>query len=141
MRVMAFDIGEKRVGIAISDPKRRIASPLCVIPTSDIEQNSRRFKDLLTDWDPGLLLIGLPLSLSNENTEQTKWVRKYTAILQERCDIPLDFIDERLSSVEAKNIMRENGYNEKSMRGKIDMVAASCFLQKWLDHKQSEKTK
>ena len=139
MRVMAFDIGEKRIGIAISDPEGCVASPLCVMSTSDVEQNSRAFKTLLDDWEPEFFVVGLPLSLTHEDTKQTLFVRNWAAMLQERHGIPLEFVDERLSSAEAKNIMRENGYNEKSMRGKLDMVAASCFLQTWLDANRVEE--
>ena len=89
MRALALDIGETRVGVAVSDPQGRIATPVCVLPAA--------------------AATGLPL----------------------------EFEDERLSSAEAKRILREQGLSEKSMRGKVDMVAASLFLQAWLDARQA----
>ena len=133
MRVMALDIGEKRVGVAISDPDERVASPVCVLPADEVRSNARSFRMLIEDWEPELLLCGLPISLSGEEGPQAQRIRTFVQDVSKQVAIPYEFADERLSSAEAKRSLREKGLNEKAMRGKVDMIAASLFLQAWLD--------
>lgn len=133
---MALDIGEVRCGIAVSDPAERVASPVCVLPTTEVVSNAAPFKRVLEDWEPELLLSGLPLSLDGEEGPQAKWIREQASAIAKAHALPLEFCDERLSSTEAKRVLREQGLNEKAMRGKVDMIAASIFLQSWLDARQ-----
>ena len=138
MRIMALDIGEKRIGVAISDPQERVASPLVVLDAVQVERGEKPFTRLLEDWEPELFLCGLPLTLNGEEGPQALRVRKVAQAISARFHIPIEFADERLSSREAKRILREEGLDERSMRGKIDMIAASVFLQAWLDEKASD---
>ena len=133
MRVMALDIGKVRCGIAISDPAGRIATPICVLPTSEVEQNAPSFRRLLEDWEPEMILSGLPYTLAGEEGPQADSIRAVAGAIAKRAGLPLEFTDERLSSSEAKRSLREKGFSEKEMRGKVDMIAASLFLQSWLD--------
>ncbi|MDY3799500.1 MAG: Holliday junction resolvase RuvX [Eggerthellaceae bacterium] len=133
MRVMALDIGKVRCGIAISDPAGRIATPICVLPTSEVEQNAPSFRRLLEDWEPEKILSGLPYTLAGEEGPQAESIRAVAGAIAKRAGLPLEFTDERLSSSEAKRSLREKGFSEKEMRGKVDMIAASLFLQSWLD--------
>lgn len=137
MRIMALDIGEKRIGIAVSDPQERVATPLSVLDAAQVERGEKPFTRLLEDWEPELFLCGLPLSLDGEEGPQARRVRKVAEAISARFGIPIEFTDERLSSREAKRILREEGLDERAMRGKIDMIAASVFLQAWLDEKAS----
>ena len=138
MRIMALDIGEKRIGIAIRDPKERVASPLVVLDAVQVERGEKPFTRLLEDWEPELFLCGLPLTLNGEEGPQAQRVRKVAQEISARFLIPIEFIDERLSSREAKRILREEGLDERAMRGKIDMIAASVFLHAWLEEKASD---
>ena len=133
MRILALDIGEKRVGIAVSDPAERIASPVCVLPADEVRACARSFRMTLEDWEPELLLCGLPLTLAGEEGPQAQRVRAFVEELSKQVGIPIEFADERLSSSQAKRSLREKGLSEKAMRGKVDMIAASLFLQAWLD--------
>ena len=133
MRIMALDIGEKRIGIAISDPQERVASPLVVLDAVQVERGERPFTRLLEDWEPELFLCGLPLTLNGEEGPQAQRVRAFADEVSKLVSIPYEFADERLSSAEAKRSLREKGLSEKAMRGKVDMIAASLFLQAWLD--------
>lgn len=132
---MALDIGEKRIGIAVSDPDERVASPVTVLPASEVEAGARSFRLLLEDWEPDLLLCGLPLTLSGEEGPQAQKIRSVAEAVADSAGLPLEFTDERLSSTEAKRSLREKGYDEKAMRGRVDMIAASLFLQAWLDNR------
>lgn len=136
MRVLALDIGQTRVGIAVCDPGMKVASPVCVLPTQEVLSGAKPFRRVLEDWEPELLLSGLPRTLSGVEGPQAQRIRQDAAAISKACGIPVEFTDERLSSKEAKRILREEGLNEKQMRGKVDMVAASLFLQAWLDARQ-----
>lgn len=137
MRVMALDIGQVRTGIAISDPQASVASPLVVLPTKEVTEGAPKFRRILEDWEPELLLCGLPVTLQNKEGDQAQSIRRIANEIAEKTGLPLEFFDERLSSQEAKRSLREKGMSERDMRGKIDMIAASLFLQTWLDsHKQ-----
>lgn len=133
MRALALDIGEVRVGVAVSDPAGRVASPVCVLPAAEVLSHARTFVRVLEDWEPDVLVCGRPMTLAGEEGPQAERIMAQARAIAERCDLPLEFADERLSSAEAKWILREQGLNERSMRGKVDMVAASLFLQSWLD--------
>ena len=135
MRILALDIGQTRIGVAVSDPRERVASPVCVLPANDVLANAKSWRRVLEDWEPELLLSGLPYTLSGEEGPQAKRIRKVADAISKNCGIPHEFADERLSSREAKRSLREKGLSEKDMRGKVDMIAASLFLQAWLDER------
>ncbi len=134
---MALDIGEKRVGIAVSDATGRIASPVKVLPASEVIGMARPFRMLLEDYEPEILVCGRPMTLAGEEGPQAARVMEQARAIGRAAGLPVAFADERLSSAEAKRILREQGLNERSMRGKVDMVAASVFLQTWLDERRA----
>lgn len=134
MRVLGLDIGEVRVGVAASDATGTLASPVCVLPAGEVRSNARTWRRVLEDYEPELLVCGLPKTLGGEEGPQAQKVVSFAKDISNSCGIPLEFVDERLSSAEAKRILRSQGLNEKRMRGKVDMVAASLFLQTWLDN-------
>lgn len=121
----------------MSDPLGRVASPVCVLPAAEVLSCARSFRRVLEDWEPELLLCGRPLTLAGEEGPQAARVMEQARGIAATCGLPLEFADERLSSSEAKRILRELGLSERGMRGKVDMVAASLFLQSWLDARQS----
>ena len=133
VRALALDIGEARVGVAVSDPAGRVASPVCVLPAQEVLAHAASFRRVLEDWEPELLVCGRPMTLAGEEGPQVARVREQAERIAAACGLPLEFEDERLSSAEAKRILREQGLSERAMRGKVDMVAASLFLQSWLD--------
>lgn len=137
MRVLALDIGEVRIGIAASDASGRVASPVKVLPAAEVLSCAKTFRRILEDYEPEVLVCGRPQTMSGEDGSQAERVMAQAHSIAKACDLPLEFADERLSSSEAKRILREQGLNEKQMRGKVDMIAASLFLQAWLDSRGS----
>ena len=133
MRILALDIGAVRVGIAICDPDQRVATPVCVLPAVEVRQCAKSFRRLLDDWEPELILCGLPYTLSGQEGPQAASIREFAAEVSQRSGLPIEFSDERLSSQQAKRSLREKGLSEKEMRGKVDMIAACIFLQTWID--------
>ena len=133
MIALALDIGEVRVGIAVSDATGRIAMPVQVLPAAEVAGMARPFRLLLEDYEPDVLVCGRPETLGGEDGPQAERVMKVARSVADATGLPLEFVDERLSSREAKRILREQGLSEREMRGKVDSVAASLFLQTWLD--------
>ncbi len=133
MRVLALDIGQTRIGVAVSDPRESVATPVCVLPANEVLSGAKSWKRVLEDWEPDMLLSGLPYTMAGEEGPQAERIRQQASAIAKACDLPLEFTDERLSSREAKRSLRESGLKEREMRGKVDMIAASVFLQAWLD--------
>lgn len=133
MIALALDIGEARVGIAVSDATGALAMPVKVLPAQEVLGNARSFRYIIEDYEPDVLVCGRPETLAGEDGPQAQRVIEAAEKIARATGLPLEFIDERLSSREAKRILREQGLSEREMRGKVDSVAASLFLQTWLD--------
>lgn len=138
MVALALDIGETRIGIAVSSRDGKMAMPVKVLPAAEVTGMAKTFRYLVEDYEPDILVSGRPLTMAGEPGTQAERVAAVAQKIADELDLPLEFEDERLSSQEAKRILREQGLNEKQMRGKIDMIAASLFLQTWLDRKYEE---
>lgn len=133
MRIAAIDYGKKRIGLAISDPNAKIAFPLTTVPggahaISHISQALAPYKNQIRT-----LLIGLPLLLNGTEGAMAQEVRTFAQQLQTALNLPILFIDERLSSAQADKQLRENSFNRKERSSKIDMAAATLLLQSYLD--------
>lgn len=133
MIALALDIGDARVGIAVSDRSGQVAMPVTVLPAAEVKQLARSFRQVVEDHEPDVLVCGRPQTMAGEDGPQAERVMEEARAIAKALDLPLEFADERLSSREAKRILRERGLSERKMRGKVDMVAASLFLQAWLD--------
>lgn len=139
MIALALDIGGARTGIAVSDRTGRIASPVKVLPAAEVESVARTFRMVLEDYEPDVIVCGLPQTMAGEEGPQALRIREAAGRISQATGLPVEFIDERLSSTEAKRILREQGLSEKQMRGKVDMVSASLFLQAWLDSQRRKE--
>lgn len=133
MVALALDIGDARIGVAVSDRTGTVASPVKVLPAAEVLGLSRSFRDIVADHEPDVLVVGRPRTLAGEDGPQAERVMEAGRDLARALGLPVEFADERLSSAEAKRILREQGLTERKMRGKVDMLAASLFLQAWLD--------
>jgi len=138
--MMSIDYGEKRVGVAISDPMLTISYPLCTINRSNTSSLIDEILEIANDKNVKKIIIGLPLSMSGKYSKQTKKVIEFKNILIKRIsnnkiDISIDVIDERLSSVSAKNIMIEQGIKTGHNKSRIDELSAAIILQEYLDSK------
>lgn len=133
MVALALDIGQVRIGIAVSDRSGRVALPVKVLPAIEVTSMARSFRQIVEDHEPNIIVCGRPQTMAGEDGPQAERVISVGRQIADALDLPLVFADERLSSREAKRILRENGLSERKMRGKVDMVAASLILQAWLD--------
>ena len=132
-RVMALDLGEKRIGVALSDPLRMIATPLEVVKRSSRKADYARYMELIAEHDVRAVVVGLPTYLNGDESEMTEWVRHYSAEFEQLLNIPLHLHDENMSTERARSRMNELGWNRRKREQLRDAVAAAVFLQDFLD--------
>ena len=133
MRVLALDVGDRRVGLAISDPTGMLASPL-----GHVERGPTDIQDIIQAADENeatTIVVGLPLTLAGESRAQAGKVRQFVRELRSDTDIPIVTIDERLSTVQAQRLLTDSDRGRRSNRdrGRIDSSAAAVILQAYLD--------
>lgn len=132
-RLLAIDYGEKRLGLAISDPNQIISKPLKTLILSDSKYIYNELEKIISDYEIQKLIIGLPVGMNGKNTQQTRKVEVFREFLQNKIDIPIILFDERLSSVSAKKSLISQGVKTGHNKSKIDQTAAAIFLQHFLD--------
>lgn len=140
MRALGFDIGEKRTGVAVGDLRRRVATPCTVVETRALIADGEAIRRLVAEYEPAVLVVGVPLSLDGTEGPQARRIRSLAARIAAHVETPVVFFDERLTSVEAGRRMREAGASERRQRGAKDMVAASIMLQAYLDARADHPT-
>ena len=137
MRYMGLDIGDRWIGVALSDPSAKLASPLTILKRSDDIADMKAIVSIIEQHDVGLVVVGLPRMLNGSLGIQAQKVEAFTRQLQDRIDIPVEFRDERLTTVSAHRLMRASGI-KKSRRKRDDAIAAAVILQAFLDEDQSQ---
>ena len=137
MRVLALDVGDKRIGVALCDPEERLATPLTTVErtgeSSDVDEVLR----LAGEHDAGEIVVGLPISLSGHRGTQARRVEEFARRLTERASIPVKPVDERLSTVQAERLLRESGVEPSRDRARVDAAAAAVILQSYLDSRRT----
>ena len=137
MRIIAFDLGSKRIGVAVSDLTGTVASPLTVLHRSKSRAHDhRQIAKLVRDEEAELVVVGLPLSLSGGEGPAAKAARREVAALSTVVDVPIDMIDERFSTVTAERALAEGDVRGPARRQRVDMVAAAVFLQSYLERRR-----
>ncbi|MCA9962494.1 MAG: Holliday junction resolvase RuvX [Anaerolineales bacterium] len=132
-RVLALDLGEKRIGVAVSDATRTIAKSLTILTRKSRREDYERIAQFVAEQQANLLVVGLPVPLNGVEGEKAAWVRDYTAELQQHISIPIAFWDEAMTTVQAYDSMRQRGKRAKQAKTRIDAVAAAFILQSYLD--------
>jgi putative holliday junction resolvase len=135
MRVLALDYGSRRIGVALSDPTRTLARPLPFLPAQADGKLAREIAALARKEEVSLILLGLPRHMNGELGEAAEKVKAFAEALRQATAIPIEFIDERLSTVQAGRQLHESGKNTRKQRGLIDSEAATVLLQGYLDAK------
>ena len=131
--VMAFDFGEKRIGVATGETILKTAHALTTI---DAEQNEIKFKQiglLISEWRPSLLVVGLPTHMDGEAHVMTQLAKKFAQRLEGRFNLPVIMMDERLSSAEAAQNLTAAGITGIKQKAMLDAVAAQSILQSYFD--------
>lgn len=137
MRLLGLDVGERRIGIAVSDPTGTIARPLQALERSSKEEDFSAIAALAREHEVESVVVGRPLGLDGTEGPQARRIARYTEALAEHLDVPVIPWDERFSTAAADEILRKTR-GEKAKRrarsnGEIDAIAAAVILQSYLD--------
>ena len=135
--VMAFDFGEKRIGIATGETMLKTAHALTTIETEVTEARFAAIEKLITEWRPSLLIVGLPTHMDGTEHQLTQLSKKFAQRLEGRFSLPVMLVDERLSSAEAAQNLSSAGIKAKQQKTMIDAVAAQVILQSYFDQLQN----
>ncbi len=130
---MGIDPGGKRIGIALSDPTGFLASPLKVLTRTTLERDLAAIRDIIEQNRVERIVVGLPLHMSGEEGTEAERARQFASVLREHTGLPVELVDERLSSVEAERQLAESGVRRGRWAKKLDAIAAAVVLQGYLD--------
>ena len=134
MRVLAFDLGSKRIGVAVSDRSGTIATPLTVVARSgSVAQDHQRLRALVADEEAERVVVGLPLSLDGRVGPAARRAIAEAEELATVVEVPVETFDERLTTVSADRMLMEQGLRADARRRVVDKTAAAVMLQSWLD--------
>jgi putative Holliday junction resolvase len=137
---MAIDLGDKRIGIALSDPTWMVASSHSVIKRSSRKSDFAKIEHIVLEQDVVRIIVGLPTLPSGEEGTRAAWARDYAADLANSTSIEVDVWDESLTTVDAEESLRNRGISRERYRDMLDAVAAAFILQSYLDYLHEEST-
>ena len=132
-RFLSIDYGERRIGLAKSDPSGTIASALITIEVSSMAEAVKKIAEKISEIEPDGIVIGYPLHISGEKSEECLEVDKFVEKLEEIYKKPIHKVDERWSSAEAADIVHAHGKKIGQDKGRIDRLSAVIILQRFLD--------
>ncbi|MFD7510934.1 Holliday junction resolvase RuvX [Streptomyces sp. NPDC059853] len=133
-RRLAVDVGEARIGVASSDPDGLLATPVETVPGRDVPAAQRRLEQLVAEYEPLEVVVGLPRSLSGAEGPAAARVRAFVQETARRiAPVPVRLVDERMSTVTAAQSMRASGVSARKGRSRIDQAAAVVILQSALE--------
>ena len=142
MRILGLDVGERRVGVAISDPTGTVVRPLQTLVQSSREKDLAAVAALVDEHDVGLVVVGQPLSLDGTEGPQARRIARYALALAEHLSVPVVSWDERFTTVAAKEILSRNRSRKKRqharVKGQVDAIAAAVILQSYLDSQNND---
>lgn len=137
-RLLALDLGDKRVGIAVSDPVRLTVRPLAPLRRRSWKKLLQAVAELIRDFDAQGLVIGLPLNLDGTEGEAATETRRRAEHFKLSLNIPVFLQDERLTSREAETRLRDSGYSPKEIQSKVDSEAAAIILSDFISERYSQ---
>jgi putative Holliday junction resolvase len=133
MRVMALDVGDKTIGVAISDALLLTAQSRPTIQRKDLESDMTILRRLVEENEVHEIVVGQPLHMNGKESRQSQKVARFAGELRQKLDIPVIFWDERLTSFAAEQHLEEMGLNWRKRREHVDKIAAMIILQNYLD--------
>ena len=133
MRTLGLDVGDKRIGVALSDPEGILASPYSVIERRDEREDIKAITDIVSQQGVARVIVGLPRSMDGSLGRQAEKVKAFTERLSESADVPVEFRDERLTTVMAERLTRAGNSKRGKIKTRRDAQAAALILQDYLD--------
>jgi putative holliday junction resolvase len=132
-RILALDLGKKRIGLAISDPLRITAQGMPNLVRINKRTDLAALESLVKEREVGLILLGNPINMRGSEGRQSGWVREFGTDLERWTGLPVTFWDERLTSVEAGRVLRSSGISIEKRAAAVDRLSAVILLQSYLD--------
>lgn len=132
-RILALDLGKRRIGLAISDPLRITAQGLPNIFRTNKRADLTALENLIHEREVGLILMGNPINMGGKEGRQSAWVREFAGDIEKRTGLPVKLWDERLTSVEAGRVLRSSGISIEKRAAAVDKLSAVILLQSYLD--------
>ena len=133
MRILAFDLGKRRIGLALTDPLGYTAQGLNTFERTNIREDISLLSALMAEKQVSLMLFGNPLHMSGDESRQTEYVKIFADRLSAATGVPYEMWDERLTSVEAERILRQGGLSDrKDRKGIVDKLSAVILLNSYL---------
>jgi len=136
-RVLALDVGRRRIGLAVSDELGLTAQGLETLERGNCRADLDALTRMAARWNAVLLLVGHPVKLSGEEGRQAEWVRQFAERLAAHTGLPVQLWDERLTTVEAERVLKQSGISIAKRARARDRLAAVLLLQSYLDHQAS----
>ena len=130
---LAFDYGEKYIGVAVGSRHSRLAEPLTTLRGSAKNPDWVRVSQLIEEWRPDALVVGLPLNMDGSDNPMTRAARAFGQRLKDRYNLPVHMVDESLSTLVARDILNEAGVPMRRHKTQLDQVAAQTILQAYLN--------
>lgn len=131
--MLAFDFGERRIGVAVGETELGIAHPLEAIDAAANDVRFARISALIEEWHPIALVVGLPLALDGSAHHMTGLARRFSQRLSGRFGLEVRMVDERLTSVEAQHQARDGGLDGREAKKHVDSLAAKLILETFFD--------
>jgi putative Holliday junction resolvase len=135
-RVLALDVGKRRIGLALSDPLGITAQGLQTLERSRIREDLAYLAEVVSSQDVRLILVGNPLHMSGDAGRQAQYVREFGDRLQVATRVPVEYWDERLTTVEAQRVLKGSGISIEKRARAVDRLAAVILLASYLDSRQ-----
>jgi putative Holliday junction resolvase len=136
-RIVSLDVGDKRIGVAVSDPTGMLVTPLRTIHRKNMQKDVAAVSALLIEQEAEIVVVGLPTNMDGTEGEQARKVRSFSKQLQSATKLPVEFEDERLSTFSAIESLVERGVKTGHNRDLVDMEAAAIILRSFLDRRGS----
>lgn len=133
MRIMGLDVGNKRIGVALSDPLKLTAQGHCVIERRSLDTDMNRITAICREYQVGIIVVGLPLNMNGTEGPKALEVRTFARKLQNCSGLPVEFYDERLTTKSAERLLINADVSRKKRKQVIDKLAAVNILQYYLD--------
>lgn len=138
VRTLALDYGERRIGVAISDPTGVVAQPLeTITATAGGSAALERIAELVRKHEVTQIVVGLPLHMSGRAGPEAERARAFGERVRARAGVAVEYLDERWTSLEAERALDEAGVKQRDRRGRVDPIAAALLLRTWLERKRA----
>jgi putative Holliday junction resolvase len=135
-RILALDYGKSRIGVAISDDTASIALPLCVLPQINRDKDLKAIKELILEHNVALIVMGLPRRSEHELGPAAEHIVRFGKRLARFCGVPLEFIDEFETTMEAEEVLLQADVSRQKRRKSVDKLAAQVILKRYLDNQK-----